>query len=91
MSDVADSDYLWMVQTKCNSTKQSKSMGIAWYDLISMSTNQFRENFGVRHHPIEQSSREIVEETISQALTPFHLVDDLYFLQNSFLVFIAQK
>ena len=37
------------------------------------------------------SSREIVEETISQALTPFHLVDDLYFLQNSFLVFIAQK
>jgi hypothetical protein len=32
-----------------------------------------------------------VEETISQALTPFHLVDDLYFLQNSFLVFIAQK
>jgi SAM-dependent methyltransferase len=37
------------------------------------------------------SSREIVEETISQALTPFHLVDDLYFLQNSFLVFIARK
>jgi SAM-dependent methyltransferase len=37
------------------------------------------------------SSREIVEETISQALTPFHLVDDLYFLQNSFLVFIAEK
>ena len=37
------------------------------------------------------SSREIVEETISQALQPFHLVDDLYFLQNSFLVFIAQN
>jgi len=37
------------------------------------------------------SSREIVEETISQALAPFHLVDDLYFLQNSFLVFIARK
>ncbi len=40
---------------------------------------------------MNHSSREIVEETISQALTPFHLVDDLYFLQNSFLVFIAQK
>jgi SAM-dependent methyltransferase len=37
------------------------------------------------------SSREIVEEAIGQALKPFHLVDDLYFLQNSFLVFIAQK
>ena len=40
---------------------------------------------------MNHSSREMVEETISQALTPFHLVDDLYFLQNSFLVFIAQK
>ena len=40
---------------------------------------------------MNHSSREIVEETISQALTPFHLVDDLYFLQNSFLVFIARK
>jgi ubiquinone/menaquinone biosynthesis C-methylase UbiE len=40
---------------------------------------------------MNHSSREIVEETVSQALTPFHLVDDLYFLQNSFLVFIAQK
>jgi SAM-dependent methyltransferase len=40
---------------------------------------------------INHSSREIVEETIGQALTPFHLVDDLYFLQNNFLVFIAQK
>jgi SAM-dependent methyltransferase len=40
---------------------------------------------------MNHSNREIVEETISQALTPFHLVDDLYFLQNSFLVFIAQK
>ncbi len=37
------------------------------------------------------SSREMVEETIGLALAPFHLVDDLYFLQNSFLVFIAQK
>ena len=40
---------------------------------------------------MNHSSREIVEDTISQALTPLHLVDDLYFLQNSFLVFIAQK
>ena len=40
---------------------------------------------------MNHSSREIVEETISQALTPFHLVDDFYFLQNSFLLFIAQK
>jgi SAM-dependent methyltransferase len=40
---------------------------------------------------MNHSSREIVEETISQALRPFHLVDDLYFLQNSFLVFIAEK
>ena len=40
---------------------------------------------------INHSSREIVEDTIGNALSPFHLVDDLYFLQNSFLVFIAQK
>lgn len=40
---------------------------------------------------MNHSSREIVEESIGQALAPFHLVDDLYFLQNSFLVFIAQK
>jgi ubiquinone/menaquinone biosynthesis C-methylase UbiE len=40
---------------------------------------------------INHSSLEIVEETVGTALAAFHLVDDLYFLQNSFLVFIAEK
>jgi SAM-dependent methyltransferase len=37
------------------------------------------------------SSRQNVLDTISKALEPFRLVDDVYFLQNSFLVFIAAK
>jgi SAM-dependent methyltransferase len=32
-----------------------------------------------------------VEETIARALQPFHEADDLHFLQNHFLVFIAEK
>lgn len=40
---------------------------------------------------MNQHSRETVEQTVSKALQPFRLVDDLYFLQNHFLVFIAEK
>ncbi len=32
-----------------------------------------------------------VEETIAKALRPFHITDDIHFLQNNFLVFIAEK
>jgi SAM-dependent methyltransferase len=35
--------------------------------------------------------KEEVEETIAKALQPFHITDDIYFLQNQFLVFIAEK
>jgi SAM-dependent methyltransferase len=34
---------------------------------------------------------EIVEETIAKALRPYHITEDLHFLQNQFLVFIAEK
>lgn len=40
---------------------------------------------------ISNSDRMTVEETIARALQPFQLVDDLHFLQNQFLVFIAEK
>ncbi len=32
-----------------------------------------------------------IKEVIAQALQPFHLTEDLYHLQNQFLVFIAEK
>ena len=37
------------------------------------------------------TDKEIVEETISKALRPFRITDDIYFLQNQFLLFIVQK
>lgn len=40
---------------------------------------------------LNHTSRSIVEETIAQALDKFRLPDDLHFLQNHFLVFIATK
>ncbi|HEX4852379.1 MAG TPA: hypothetical protein VFV08_16295, partial [Puia sp.] len=33
----------------------------------------------------------IVEKTIARAFEPFRVVDDIHFLQNHFLVFIAEK
>lgn len=36
-------------------------------------------------------SRQTVEQTIAKALQPFGLVDEFIFLQNHFLVFIAEK
>lgn len=36
-------------------------------------------------------SKELVESTIAKALQPFNVTDDFHFLQNSFLVFIAEK
>ena len=40
---------------------------------------------------LNNSSKEIVEETIAGALEPFEVADEFYFLQNHFLVFIAEK
>ncbi|MGN6292765.1 MAG: class I SAM-dependent methyltransferase [Chitinophagaceae bacterium] len=37
------------------------------------------------------ASRKHVEQTIAGALQPYHLTEDLYHLQNSFLLFIAEK
>lgn len=36
-------------------------------------------------------SKATVEETIGQAIQPFHITDDFFFLQNKFLLFIAVK
>lgn len=36
-------------------------------------------------------SKATVEETIEQAIQPFHITDDFFFLQNKFLLFIAEK
>jgi SAM-dependent methyltransferase len=40
---------------------------------------------------INNTNRETVDNTIAEALQPFGIVDGLYFLQNQFLVFIAEK
>jgi SAM-dependent methyltransferase len=40
---------------------------------------------------INNSNKQTVEATIAKALQPFHVVDDLHFLENQFLFFIAQK
>lgn len=40
---------------------------------------------------IHYTSKEIVEEAIANALQPFQITDDIHFLQNQFLIFIAEK
>ena len=40
---------------------------------------------------LNHNSREIVEETIANTLRSFHVTDDFYFMQNNFLLFIAEK
>jgi hypothetical protein len=40
---------------------------------------------------IKNSSRDVVEKTIATAFDTFRLADDIHFLQNQFLVFIATK
>jgi SAM-dependent methyltransferase len=40
---------------------------------------------------IDIASENQVEQTIATAFQPYHLTDDMYHLQNSFLLFIAEK
>jgi SAM-dependent methyltransferase len=40
---------------------------------------------------IDYRDKEIVEDAIVKAFRPFRISEDLYFLQNQFLVFIAEK
>ncbi len=40
---------------------------------------------------LNYADKETVEETIARALQPFRLTEGLHFLQNHFLVFIAEK
>jgi ubiquinone/menaquinone biosynthesis C-methylase UbiE len=60
------------------------------YDGLTESIKSFMGT-GPAAAAMNHGSRIIVEETISKALKPFHLVDEFYFLQNSFLVFIGEK
>lgn len=36
-------------------------------------------------------SEKVLQQTIAKALQPYHLTEDMYHLQNSFLLFIAEK
>lgn len=36
-------------------------------------------------------SKGILEDTITEALSPYHVAEDLYYMENSFLVFTAEK
>ncbi len=40
---------------------------------------------------LNNAEKQIVESTIETALKPYKLVDDMYYLQNNFLLFMAQK
>jgi SAM-dependent methyltransferase len=40
---------------------------------------------------LNQNPKATVEETIANAFKPFHLVDDMYFQMNRFLLFIGEK
>jgi hypothetical protein len=40
---------------------------------------------------IKNSSKDVVEHTIATAMKTFRLADDIHFMQNQFLVFIATK
>lgn len=40
---------------------------------------------------INNTNKKVVEETIAKAFRPFNVVDDIYFLQNHFLLFVAEK
>lgn len=40
---------------------------------------------------INNTEKETVENTIAKALLPYHVADDMYSLQNSFLVFVVEK
>ena len=37
------------------------------------------------------TEKETVEATIAKALRPYRITDDFHFMQNQFLVFIAEK
>ena len=40
---------------------------------------------------LNSNSSEVVEQTIANALKPYHVTDDLYFMHNNFLLFVAEK
>ncbi len=40
---------------------------------------------------IKKHNQQIVEEVITEAIKKFHVVDDIYFLMNHFLLFVAEK
>ena len=37
------------------------------------------------------ASKKLVEQSIAEAVKPYHLTEDLYYLQNSFLLFLVEK
>lgn len=60
------------------------------YASLSDGVKSFRGT-GPAAAAVNYTDNKTVEKTITSALLPFGLADDLYFLQNQFLVFIARK
>jgi SAM-dependent methyltransferase len=60
------------------------------YTSLSHGINSFMGT-GPAAAAMNYTSKEIVEEGIGKAFRPFHVTDDIYFLQNNFLIFIAEK
>jgi SAM-dependent methyltransferase len=71
---------LYKTRVACPFLYQSQSQGIKSF----MGT-------GPAAAAINHTGKEVVEQTITKALQPFHVTEDIHFLQNHFLVFMAEK
>jgi len=60
------------------------------YDSLSDGIRSFLGT-GPAAAALNHVSEKVVQQTIINAIKPYHLTEDMYHLQNSFLVFIAEK
>lgn len=65
------------------------SCPILYYSL-SDGINSFMST-GPAAAALNYASKKMVEQIIADALRPYHLTEDIHYLQNSFLLFIAEK
>jgi len=60
------------------------------YNNLNLGVNSFMGT-GPAAAAMNYTDKHTVEKTIANALRPFCITDGIYFLQNSFLIFIAEK
>ena len=69
---------------------QTKVSCPLFYNSLSEGIKSFM-SVGPAAAACEHNDEVVVKETIAEALQPFKLTEDMYHLQNQFLVFIAEK